>query len=135
MGSMAMTAGSSPSPCGRAHSGVKQDPLWKRFPDFGKAMRLELEYIQSGGGGLTTASGIGGCGYIQHSIYLPFLQVLFRIFDKRNALFIKAEDFLWIPFPRPWQYIAFWACLIMSRFESPSRTLDRPEKWMILLGR
>jgi hypothetical protein len=73
--------------------GVKQDPLWKRFPDFGEAMRLELEYIQSGGGGLATASGVGGCGYIQHSIYLPFLQVLFRIFDKRNVLFIKAEDF------------------------------------------
>jgi len=72
---------------------VMKDPLWRRYPDFGGAVRLELESLRAGGGGLKTVSGPSGGGYIQHSIYLPFLKNLFRFYDKADALFIQAEDF------------------------------------------
>lgn len=72
---------------------IKKDPLWAKFPTFDEAMLLELEYIRLGGGGMQTLSGVGGAGYIQHSNYLPFLQDLFRTFDKRNAIFVQAEKF------------------------------------------
>lgn len=76
---------------------VLTDPLWAGFPNFAEAMRLELDYISYKGGGLTTVSGVGGGGYIQHSLYLPFLKNLFQFYDKRNALFIKSEDFFLNP--------------------------------------
>jgi hypothetical protein len=74
-------------------AGLLRDPLWRRFPDFDEAIRLELESIRSHGGGLTPFSGIGGGGYLQHSIYLPFLKNIFRFYDRERALFINARDF------------------------------------------
>jgi hypothetical protein len=73
--------------------GLRRDPLWRRFPDFDEAVALELESIRSHGGGLTPFSGIGGGGYLQHSIYLPFIKNVFRFYDRERALFINARDF------------------------------------------
>ncbi len=72
---------------------VKKDPLWDRYPEFDRAMDIELDYISQGGGGLTAAAGAGGAGYIQHSIYLPFLKVMREFYSKDNTLYIKSEDF------------------------------------------
>jgi hypothetical protein len=73
--------------------GLRKDPLWRRFPDFDEAMRLELDSIRSHGGGLTPFSGIGGGGYLQHSVYLPFIKNVFQHYDRERALFINAQDF------------------------------------------
>ena len=72
---------------------IKTDPLWDKFPNFDGAMDIELDYISQGGGGITASAGAGGAGYIQHSIYLPFLKVLNQFYAKENTLFIKSEDF------------------------------------------
>ena len=72
---------------------IKTDPLWKEFPDFDGAMDIELDYISQGAGGITASAGAGGAGYIQHSIYLPFLKVLNQFYPKENTLILKSEDF------------------------------------------
>jgi hypothetical protein len=72
---------------------VRRDPLWRRFPDFDECMRMELESMRSHGAGITTVSGVGAGGYIQHSIYLPFIKNLFRLFDREKTLVINARDF------------------------------------------
>lgn len=72
---------------------VKKDPLWDNYPNFDQAIDLELDYISQGGGGITAMAGAGGAGYIQHSIYLPFLKVLNQFYPKENILFVKSEDF------------------------------------------
>lgn len=73
--------------------GLRRDPLWRRFPDFDETVRLELESMRSHGAGLTPFSGVGAGGYLQHSIYLPFLKNVFRFYDRERALFINARDF------------------------------------------
>jgi len=77
----------------RTRRGMAKDPLFRSFPDFPETVRVELEAIRSGGGGLPTISGPGGGGYVQHSIYLPFLENLFRFYDKEEALFLDSDDF------------------------------------------
>lgn len=72
---------------------LRKDPLWKRFPDFDELVRLEMDSIRSHGGGMTPFSGVGGGGYLQHSVYLPFLKNTFRFYDREKALFINARDF------------------------------------------
>jgi len=72
---------------------VRRDPLWRRFPDFDECIQLELESMRSYGTGMTTLSGIGTGGYIQHSIYLPFIKNIFRFFDRDKVLVINAGDF------------------------------------------
>ncbi len=72
---------------------VRRDPLWRRFPDFDECVRLELESMRSHGAGITTISGVGAGGYIQHSIYLPFIRNLFRLFDRAKTLIIDAREF------------------------------------------
>jgi hypothetical protein len=74
-------------------AGVRRDPLWRRFPDFDECVRLELESMRSHGAGMTTVSGVGAGGYIQHSVYLPFIKNLFRFFDRDKTLVINARDF------------------------------------------
>jgi len=74
-------------------AGLRQDPLWRRFPDFDEAVRLELESMRSHGGGLTPFSGVGSGGYLQHSIYLPFIKNIFRFYDREKALLINSRDF------------------------------------------
>jgi hypothetical protein len=72
---------------------VRRDPLWRRFPDFDECVRLELESMRSHGAGMSTISGVGAGGYLQHSIYLPFLKNLVRHFDRARMHFIDAQDF------------------------------------------
>jgi hypothetical protein len=72
---------------------LRRDPLWRRSPDFAECVELELESMRCYGGGLATYSGTSAGGYIQHSIYLPFLKNLFRCFDRGKTLIINAQDF------------------------------------------
>jgi len=72
---------------------VRRDPLWRRFPGFDECVRLELESMRSHGGGVTTFSGVGAGGYIQHSIYLPFIKNLFRLFDRARTMIVDAREF------------------------------------------
>jgi hypothetical protein len=74
-------------------SRFRQDPLWWNFPDFDECIRLELESMRSHGAGMTTVSGVGAGGYIQHSIYLPFIKNLFQVFGRENTLIVNAQDF------------------------------------------
>jgi len=74
-------------------SRVRQDPLWRRFPDFDECMRLELESMRHHGGGVTCFSGVGAGGYLQHSIYQPFIETLFRLFDRNRVHVISAGEF------------------------------------------
>jgi len=74
-------------------AGLRRDPLWRRFPDFDETVRLEIESMRSHGAGLTPFSGVGAGGYLQHSIYLPFIKNIFRFYDRERALFINAQDF------------------------------------------
>ncbi len=71
--------------------GLRRDPLWANYPDFPAAMDVELEAAQS-----CATSGLYplGCGgFLQYSIYLPFLKQLFRFYDRDEALFINSADF------------------------------------------
>jgi hypothetical protein len=72
---------------------VRRDPLWRRFPDFDECVRLELQSMRSHGAGITTVSGVGAGGYIQHSVYLPFIETLFQFFDRARTLVVNARDF------------------------------------------
>jgi hypothetical protein len=72
---------------------LRRDPLCRRFPDFDECVGLELESMRSHGGGITTISGVGAGGYIQHSVYLPFIKNLFRLFDRAKTLVIDARQF------------------------------------------
>jgi hypothetical protein len=74
-------------------SRFRRDPFWQHFPDFDECMRLELDSIRSNGGGMTPFSGTGGGGYLQHSIYLPFLKNLRRFFGRERVLVLNAQDF------------------------------------------
>lgn len=72
---------------------VRQDSMWRRVPDFDGCVELELESMRSHGAGMRTVSGVGSGGYIQHSIYLPFVKNIFRFFGPDRTLFIDSQDF------------------------------------------
>ena len=73
---------------------VKNDPLWKKAPDFPEVARLEIEAARSHAvSGFTFLSGANCGGYLQNSIYLPFLKTLFKFYDKSDALFIDSDEF------------------------------------------
>jgi hypothetical protein len=42
---------------------------------------------------MTPVSGVGAGGYIQHSIYLPFIKNLLKFFGRDRTLFISSQDF------------------------------------------
>jgi hypothetical protein len=70
----------------------EKDPLFDNYPGFSEIVSLELEALRSGGCVWPTFSGVDST-YIQTSIYLPFVRLLYRLFDKDNILVVKAEDF------------------------------------------
>jgi hypothetical protein len=72
---------------------LRRDPLWRRSPDFAECVEMELASMRRHGAGVATFSGITAGGYLQHSIYLPFLENLFRLFDREAALILDARDF------------------------------------------
>lgn len=71
------------------------DPLWKNLPDFGEVVRVELDAVRQGAASGFNAAPCGG--FIQNSIYLPFLKLLFRFYDKHDAIFINSDDFFSAP--------------------------------------
>jgi hypothetical protein len=70
----------------------EKDPLFENYPGFSEIVSVELEALQSGGSVWPSISGQGST-YIQTSIYLPFVRLLYRLFDQENILIVKAEDF------------------------------------------
>jgi Sulfotransferase domain len=77
--------------------GVRRDPMWRSVPDFDGCVQLELESMRSYGAGMRTVSGVGTGGYIQHSIYLPFIKNIFRFFGPDRTLFVNSQDFFTDP--------------------------------------
>lgn len=72
---------------------VLNDKLWKNFPQFDELIRLELDANKSMATTGINAAGVGCGGYLQHSIYLPFLKSLYQHFDKDNIMLINAQRF------------------------------------------
>jgi len=70
---------------------VKNDPLWKDFPDFNYLMDLEIETFAEGG--YITTGVSGHIGYLRTSIYLPFIKQLRRHFPAENIHYVNATDF------------------------------------------
>ena len=73
--------------------GLKNDPIWSNFPDFADLMKVEINAAQSGAGCGMSFSGTGVGGYIQHSIYQPFLETVFEFFDRDQTMFIASKDY------------------------------------------
>lgn len=69
----------------------RRNRLWANFPDFAEAMRIELDTLESKGTSGFCPVGCGG--FIQYSVYLPFLELLFRFYDRDDAMFINSETF------------------------------------------
>jgi hypothetical protein len=70
----------------------KDGALWTHFPDFDRAVRLEIDSLRAGGGGFRTVSGTRA-GYLVQSIYLPFLRVLFDVMGRDSVLVVNASRF------------------------------------------
>jgi sulfotransferase family protein len=74
-------------------SRTRNDPLWRYYPSFSEIIEIEIENVRTYGSvGNFTISGTKA-GYIQHSIYLPFLKTLAKLFGREKLMFVKAEDF------------------------------------------
>ncbi len=67
------------------------DPLWKGIPDFETIVETEQEAIRGGGIGIPAFSGVR-TGYLQHSIYAPFLRVLLAEFGKERVFIVDAAE-------------------------------------------
>jgi hypothetical protein len=74
--------------------GVKNDTFWANYPDFSEYVRVELEAIDSK---TTSGMSLPVGGYIQNSIYLPFLRLLFRFMERERTMFINSTDFFQNP--------------------------------------
>jgi hypothetical protein len=71
---------------------AKDDPLWSQYPDFETIVELEIEACRRGGAGFQALYG-SGSSYFHHSIYLPFIETLFKHFDRESILIVNASDF------------------------------------------
>jgi hypothetical protein len=75
-------------------SSLNGDPLWENAPDFPEVVQVEIDALQSKAtSGFSVQSGANCGGYVQHSIYLPFLKTLFRFFDREEAIIIDSGEF------------------------------------------
>ena len=72
---------------------LKKDKMWDNFPGFDALIKLELEASEQKATTGITLAGAGCGGYIQHSIYLPFIKSLHQHFGKENVMLIQAERF------------------------------------------
>ncbi|MBU3887103.1 sulfotransferase domain-containing protein [Methylosinus sp. KRF6] len=70
---------------------VFSDPLWRFVPGFETIVKIEQEAIRCGGGGPDAFSG-NNQGYLQQSIYLPFLRLLFEQFRKEQIHIVNAAE-------------------------------------------
>jgi hypothetical protein len=72
----------------------EDDPIWKGVPGFDEMMRIEVEAARSfaaSGGPILSGARVGG--YVQSSIYLPFLKMLNEFWGRDRVLVINADDF------------------------------------------
>lgn len=73
---------------------VENDPMWKGLPGFSEIVEMEIEAAAYGAAsGATHYSGANVGGYIQNSIYAPFIKNLLRDRPLEKMLIIKSEDF------------------------------------------
>ncbi|RMH62092.1 MAG: hypothetical protein D6677_10590 [Calditrichaeota bacterium] len=72
---------------------VKNDPLWQNAPGFPEIIRLEIELLKQGAGAGTSLSGTPVGGYIQGSMYLPFLRHLYKYYPRENIKVVNANAF------------------------------------------
>jgi len=79
---------------------IKKDPLWHNFPDFHQLVNAELDAAKSFATTGICLTGVGAGGYIQHSIYLPFIKSLYETFGKKNVMLINANAFFENPSER-----------------------------------
>ncbi len=75
------------------------DPIWRHMPEFEESMRVEMQDFANGGCGFHLFSGTGGTSFLRHSIYLPFLRVLYDTIGKDRVLIINADEFFKDPVP------------------------------------
>lgn len=72
--------------------------LVDRIPTFREIVEIEVEAARSfATSGALHLSGAGTGGFIQESIYLPFLKTLFRHWDRSTALVIDSDEFFRSP--------------------------------------
>ena len=71
--------------------------MWDGFPGFSQLVDDELDAAKNFATTGICLSGIGSGGYIQHSIYLPFIKSLYKTFDKKNIMLINANEFFLNP--------------------------------------
>lgn len=71
---------------------LKKDPLWQNRPEFDEIVQLEISALRESGFTRFQVAG-AGCGYVQHSIYYPFLKLLRRFYPAEQILCLAAEDF------------------------------------------
>ncbi len=76
-----------------AISMVKNDPIWKNTPGFDEIIRLEMELARQGAGAGTSISGTPVGGYLQGSMYLPFIKHLHRFYPKDQVKVVNANAF------------------------------------------
>ncbi|MBI5312415.1 MAG: sulfotransferase [Methylocystis sp.] len=69
-----------------------QDPHWKGFPDFETLIEAEKAMIRGGGREPHAFSG-ARAGYLRHSIYAPFLRLLFEQFGRDRVFIVDAAEF------------------------------------------
>ncbi|KAF0132609.1 MAG: TPR domain-containing protein [Methylocystaceae bacterium] len=69
-----------------------QDPHWKGFPDFETLIEAEKASIRGGGMEPHAFSG-ARAGYLRHSIYAPFLRLLFEKFGRDRVFIVDAAEF------------------------------------------
>ncbi|MEX2553409.1 MAG: sulfotransferase domain-containing protein [Actinomycetota bacterium] len=72
--------------------------LSQGLPGFTDVVCLEVDAARSyTTSGATFFTGANTGGYVQNSIYLPFLKTLFKFWDRSKALVINADDFFGDP--------------------------------------
>ena len=71
------------------------DPILSYMPGFEQLIEAEIQAIKGYGCSSTFQNfGYGsGSGYVQQSVYLPFLKVLFSLYQRENILVVNANEF------------------------------------------
>ncbi len=106
-----------------------QDPHWKGFPNFETLIEAEMATIRGGGMEPHAFSG-ARAGYLRHSIYEPFMRLLFEQFGRDRVFIVDAAEFFQDPQSTTKQIYAFLGLpeveplVIEERNPGPSGALD-----------
>ncbi len=106
-----------------------QDPHWRGFPDFETLVKTEIATIRGGGMEPHAFSG-ARAGYLRHSIYAPFMRLLFEQFGRDRVFIVDAAKFFQGPRSTAKEIYAFLGLpqveplLIEERNSGPSGELD-----------